>query len=512
MKDINRVLDLGSSKLTVLLSLSGFMILVLLVIEDVDILHWRALWVWKAMPSEQTRISAGSIDPSCVSRSSQHLYRANKVADISPTLLESWKRYGELHRKCAPSNWTEVLLEESSHVNSSCKFMIYVETHEGLGNRILSLLSALLYSMITDRVLMIDSRKEVGKILCEPFQGSSWLLPADFPYEIVKHAPDLGQAIDKNFSVPIVHLHLAHVQRETDKLFFCNEFQEPLSHVRTLAWSSNQYFVSSFFKVPWMWRKLVTLFPGSRLDIFAQLSSLAIAPANSIWSLVSRFYNSYLSCSKSRVGVQIRTHSRPDLASFDPLVNQIVSRCLTSHHLLPNLSSSSSPSLIEFEKQQQQQHQVDVSVFVASLQGKYYETLRDEFLQNGTASEELVSFHSLSSEGAEWHNLHQASLALAEMWLLSFAHHLATSEFSTFGYISRGLARTRPWMLKIRGTELHPEGDVCYLSQSSEPCTHFPQQPDCSSARNISTEHREWIKRHLGGCQDQKGGLQLLNL
>ncbi|KAJ8553678.1 hypothetical protein K7X08_024356 [Anisodus acutangulus] len=51
----------------------------------------------------------------------------------------------------------------------------------GLGNRILTLTSAFLYVLLTNRVLLVDPRVDLPDLFCEPFPEVSWLLPPDFP-------------------------------------------------------------------------------------------------------------------------------------------------------------------------------------------------------------------------------------------------------------------------------------------------------------------------------------------
>jgi len=54
-------------------------------------------------------------------------------------------------------------------------------SYRGLENRILTATSAFLYAVLTDRVLLLDGNTSLGDIFCEPFPGTSWLLPQHFP-------------------------------------------------------------------------------------------------------------------------------------------------------------------------------------------------------------------------------------------------------------------------------------------------------------------------------------------
>jgi xyloglucan fucosyltransferase len=51
--------------------------------------------------------------------------------------------------------------------------------YRGLGNRILAAALAFLYIVLTDCVL-VDLSIEMDKLFCDPFPGTTWLLPWDF--------------------------------------------------------------------------------------------------------------------------------------------------------------------------------------------------------------------------------------------------------------------------------------------------------------------------------------------
>jgi xyloglucan fucosyltransferase len=112
--------------------------------------------------------------------------------------------------------------------HDDCNYLIMVDGAFGLGNHFLSLISAFTYALATDRVFLIDSRSLFAKLLCDPFPGSSWLLPVDFPYEEVATAPAFIHAIGSEFrDVDLLCLHLEHIQvnckimrsKELDLLF-----------------------------------------------------------------------------------------------------------------------------------------------------------------------------------------------------------------------------------------------------------------------------------------------------
>lgn len=108
--------------------------------------------------------------------------------------------------------FTQVFSKEQQKADP-CKYLVYIETRFGLGNRILGLVSAFAFALATDRVLLIEPNKLLGPLLCEPFPDSSWLLPKDFPFEDVRKSPSLGAAINQEYkNLSTVTLHLEHVQ------------------------------------------------------------------------------------------------------------------------------------------------------------------------------------------------------------------------------------------------------------------------------------------------------------
>jgi xyloglucan fucosyltransferase len=85
------------------------------------------------------------------------------------------------------------------------------------------------------------------------------------------------------------------------------------------------------------------------------------------------------------------------------------------------------------------------TVLVVSLHGEYSEKLRNLYQKNSstTGSTEAVGLYQRSGGGEQHHN----QKALAEMVLLSFSDAVVSTAVSTFGYVGRGLAGLRPWVL-----------------------------------------------------------------
>lgn len=98
-----------------------------------------------------------------------------------------------------------------------------------------------------------------------------------------------------------------------------------------------------------------------------------------------------------------------------------------------------------------------------------------------------------------------------EMWLLSFSDVLAISSYSTFGYVPQGIGGLKPLYLNTRGDAVSPNETSCFDGFSTQPCTHFPQKPNCEGEGDANELHSEWMRHHVRECVDHKGGLQLVD-
>jgi xyloglucan fucosyltransferase len=107
--------------------------------------------------------------------------------------------------------------------------------------------------------------------------------------------------------------------------------------------------------------------------------------------------------------------------------------------------------------------------------------------------------------------------ALSEMFLLSMCDELATSGFSTFGYVAQGLAGLRPWVMPMAPMwahiddwrkELDPQDLPCRRAASVEPCFHSPSAYDCAEGRDVELDK---VTPYIRRCVDVKWGIKLVN-
>ncbi|GAU20822.1 hypothetical protein TSUD_133080 [Trifolium subterraneum] len=219
-------------------------------------------------------LAAGFDDKSCLSR-----YHSVKglSGNPSPYLISRLRKYEALHKKCGPytESYNKTVKDlGSGHLSESpdCKYVVWI-SFSGLGNRILTLASAFLYALLTNRVLLVDPGVDTVDLFCEPIPDVSWFLPPDFPLTSQFHSFNqksdhchgkmLKNKAVTNSKVPSsVYLHLVHDYDDEDKLFFCDEEQRFLQKVPWLMMRTDNYFIPSLFLMPSFDQELGKLFPN----------------------------------------------------------------------------------------------------------------------------------------------------------------------------------------------------------------------------------------------------------
>ena len=76
-------------------------------------------------------------------------------------------------------NVPEYFRSGATHAN--CKFLIMEIQGVGIGNKIGLFTSAILYAVLTQRVILVNGYSYIPWVMCEPFLGSHWLLDGHFP-------------------------------------------------------------------------------------------------------------------------------------------------------------------------------------------------------------------------------------------------------------------------------------------------------------------------------------------
>ncbi|WZZ18998.1 hypothetical protein YC2023_112087 [Brassica napus] len=402
-------------------------------------------------------------EESCLSRYHSSLYRKPSPYKPSQYLLSKLRIYEMLHKRCGPGTkaYKEAIKILGHYQNVSrsvgeCRYIVWIAVY-GLGNRILTLSSLFLHALLTGRIILLDQRTDIRSLFCEPFPGTSWLLPQDFPLtdqldSFNKNGSHCYGTMLKNNTIKstiretvpsYLCLYLIHDYEDHDKMFFCERDQNLIRQVPWLVFNANLYFIPSLWLIPSYQTELSKLFP-QKDTVFHHLGRYLFHPTNQVWGMITRSYNTYLSRADETLGIQVRVLTKP-AGYFQHVMNQILA-----------CPSSTGDMVQVYQPSQEMYQQTD-------------KKLHDQ-------------------------------KALAEIYLLSLTDKLVTSNSSTFGYVAQGLGGLRPWILYKPKNQTAP----CVKAISMEPC--FLRAPiyGCQ-AKTVK------ITRFVRPCEDRLTGLKLVD-
>ncbi|CAL9214937.1 unnamed protein product [Arabidopsis halleri] len=451
-------------------------------------------------------------EDSCLSRYQSSLYRKPSPYKPSRYLVSKLRSYEMLHKRCGPGTKaykkaTESLCENySSKSVGECRYIVWIAVY-GLGNRVLTLASLFLYALLTDRIMHVDQRKDINDLLCEPFPGTSWLLPLDFPLtdqldSFDRESPRCygtmlkNHAINSTIIIPsYLCLYLIHDYDDYDKMFFCEKDQLLIREVPWLVFNSNLYFIPSLWLIPSFQSELSKLFPQKE-TVFHHLARYLFHPTNQVWGMITRSYNAYLSRADERLGIQVRVFSKP-AGYFQHVMDQIVA-CTQREKLLPEVFVSESQVTNTSRSSKLK------AVLVTSLYPEYSEILKQMYWKGPSLTGEIVQVYQPSQEMYQQtdNKLHDQK-ALAEIYLLSLTDHIVTSDSSTFGYVAQGLGGLKSWILYKPKNNTAPE-PPCVRAVSMEPCFLRAPLYGCQ-AKEVK------ITPFVMYCSDRITGLKLVD-
>ncbi|EXB44705.1 Galactoside 2-alpha-L-fucosyltransferase [Morus notabilis] len=461
-------------------------------------------------------LAAGFDEGSCLSRYQSASYRKDSPQKPSSYLISRLRSYEALHKRCGPytESYNKTVKQfKSGHQTGTldCNYVVWI-SFSGLGNRILTLGSAFLYALLTNRVLLVDPGVDMTDLFCEPFPEVSWFLPTDFPLK--DQFASFGQKTphcygkmlkdnkfansDKSRFPSYLYLHLVHDYDFHDKLFFCDQDQTLLQKIPWLIMKTDNYFVPSLFLIPSFEQELNNLFPNKDL-VFHFLGRYLLHPTNKVWGLITRYYKAYLANADERIGIQIRVFD-DGTGPFQHVLDQILA-CTIKEKLLPEIDRQE--SIINISKIPKSK-----VVLMTSLSSGYFEKIRDMYWEHPTVTGDVIGIFQPSHEEyqqteKQMHN----EKALAEMYLLSLTDVLVTSSWSTFGYVAQSLGGLKPWILYKPENRTAPD-PPCRRAMSMEPCFHAPPFYDCKAKQGIDTGK---LVPHVRHCEDMSWGLKLVD-
>ncbi|XP_047319680.1 galactoside 2-alpha-L-fucosyltransferase-like [Impatiens glandulifera] len=504
----------------------------------------------------------------CISKRESALYRKPSPHKPSPYLISRLRKYEAMHRKCGPnsSNFDKAVKRFSpekgapSMTNYSieeCKYLIWIPSN-GLGNRLVSIVSAFLYALLTNRVFLIDEPESEDDLLCEPFENTTWLLPPSFPPKIYftrfhRNLPNSYGNTIKNMNTstrdffinnasvpPLFYLHQLFDCDDHDMLFYCDDYQLPLKKTQWLVLRSDEYFAPSLFLMPAYEQELSRLFP-KKDKLFHHLSRYLFHPSNVVWGLVKRYYDAYFSGANEKIGIQIRDFKTTPMSfkgsskrifsyyfpffarnkrvnqqirdicsvtSMDAYMMDRIVSCLLDQGILPKPVIRNVPNdkyIVSYPNTKP----ISKAVMVASLSLSYYDNISNMYWEQPTENGEVIRICQPSHENSQ-HNekMTHNMKAWAEIYLLSLMDVLIISPFSTFGYVAQGLSGKKVWMINSPHVKIPPTEPSCVRAKSPEPCFHSPPYYDCKAKYGVDPGSRVPYVQH---CEDLKWGIKLVD-
>ncbi|CAI5532695.1 unnamed protein product, partial [Closterium sp. Naga37s-1] len=463
---------------------------------------------------------------------------------MSDALFERIQRYTKTHAACtaAVADWPAFFNDPAQGLSSSsgaadaaadCKYLLWLEpTFNGLGNQLLSLVSAFIYALLTDRTLLISPAAFNARLLCNPFPHSSWR-----PSSLSSEDFDLMAAVARNHMVGrmvgmddgargvfIISLMAAVARNHmvgrmvgmddgarggdeeqrhpnaafsdlscranvSDLAFYCPKVQKQISAIRFLGLDTEEYILPALYLVPEFDAELERLVPD-RLPLM-HVGRYLLHPANYLWEEITRAFRAYLAPYQHRVGIQIRDFTTE--TADEPQVIQRTMQCavniskglppLMEHARWKSIMNEEvAPTAVEQQWLDQARDKAydssssprSIGVLVASLKRSYQDAIRDAYVEGVPLGGHDVAVTSLSHEsGQTYGEERQLELALKEMWLLSMCDLLLVSDSSTFGYMAAGLAGVSPFSLNIvrrMGADWDVNGRPACEVTTPEPC------------------------------------------
>ncbi|KAJ1287505.1 hypothetical protein BS78_02G015100 [Paspalum vaginatum] len=434
------------------------------------------------------------------------------------------RAYEARHRRCAPGTPLYAKTVEQLRSGRSaddtveCNYVVWLP-FDGLGNRMLSMVSGFLYALLTDRVFLAALPPASDDLFCEPFPGTTWRLPADeFP---VANLFGVGQHPEQSYSslldnkkisvpedpaaanatttaeapppVPPAYVYLSLGWQLTDRIFFCGEHQLAIKKVNWLLLYSDLYFAPSLYAVAEFQDELRRLFPAKE-SVTHLLARYLFHPTNSVWGLVTRYYRSYLAPADRRIGVQIRLNG---------MYGQILA-CSRQERILPETDGGD--ELAGGGDGGNNNNVSTTAILIASLYADCYERMRSRYYEHAARAAVGV-FQPTHEERQATDSLAHNRKALAEIYLLSFSEELLITGLPTFGYVASSLAGVRPTIL-LTPADHNVSATPCRRAVFMEPCNLTP--PRDVECRGMAVD-KEDLERHVRVCEDWKNGVKFFD-
>jgi hypothetical protein len=134
------------------------------------------------------------------------LRKVTPDVDENPKWKLVLKEYEILHRTCVRrmGNVTEFFLKKKTI--EGCNFVVAdTERGTGIGNKLLSIVSIFLYALLTQRVMLVPFATAIPGVMCEPFEGSSWVIDPELRnFTQARENPKLWGTVSNSTRMSIV--------------------------------------------------------------------------------------------------------------------------------------------------------------------------------------------------------------------------------------------------------------------------------------------------------------------
>lgn len=400
---------------------------------------------------------------SCIHRKERRLNQNPPIHNKA--LQDLFDRYANLHKQ---SITTENVVEafrrpiDDPVTDIKSKYIVLL-MHNGLGNALLSIMSAFFLALMTDRILLIDGDQfDIRDLFCQPFEGSDWALPKELKisYHNLSHTP-----YNNRYKL----YPFGGFQHEMAYHFACGDGLKEIENSQILfMWDFEQWWVPYWFLGKENQEKLNILFPHHNPATY--LAHYLLHPHDEVWAdILDTVKNSYTM--DLNIGIQDRGQT------IDP---QEV-KCLDTILKDPT----------------QHKH-----VYIASMHDRIKNALLEDYNKTVPITQKYSSASGHFPRG-ERHDLMQDRTALHDIFVLSMANVMVLSTHSTFGYIAMALKGEGGYYYNDPDSE-HldiQKAQRCYLIRSHEPCTHAKFHPrHCKNPLG-----KEQLDKLYANCEGEGG-------
>jgi hypothetical protein len=379
----------------------------------------------------------------------------NKVwSELSPSFHRAFAEYSEFHRKSMEEigdlqkeiariidddNFLSYSIEKRQE-QMPYRFLLVYTDASGLGNRLNSILTGFIWAILSKRILLIRSDSfDYSELLCEPFQGSSWIFPFNWTkneiYENLQrysnHSPFKLQKFEAN-----CHPCFETILQED---FFHDQLQQWIVYSNGELYGIPVFFLSKYYR-----KLLEEWFPNH--FVAHELVHYLIKPANPVYVTIQETMTKITDSLKDKptphcsLGIQYRNFG------------------LDQEELcLPTFLSSSNNN--------SNNNNCSRSLFFSSMKN-VTEILSIHFPTALTFPHDQRYY-----DQKEQHDILQTQHALHDIFILAMMDDVIVSPHSTFGYMVQAL---RPWSTPLKESKRKSQKEkkniqesLAYLSRAS---------------------------------------------